>query len=187
MKLAFLQFIDDDCCVLPGMLAGVVGIHAKPKKDCHSSGHPHHATVWAKHQHHNTDKFLELCTQKPRTWQCHIPRTPGTSYAFLCLAISLKHSDTSNARRNFAIRPSGHLDLHNRRFWHGLETHILLVQLRDDIVTIRSSAGQLGLPHGVRKHHRVMLWFLPSTFAWRLRRIWNMATIWILLALTKTL
>ena len=45
MKLAFLQFIDDDCCVLPGMLAGVVGIHAKPKKDCHSSGHPHHATV----------------------------------------------------------------------------------------------------------------------------------------------
>ena len=66
MKLAFLQFIDDDCCVLPGMLAGVVGIHAKPKKDCHSSGHPHHATVWAKHQHHNTDKFLRALHTKTK-------------------------------------------------------------------------------------------------------------------------
>ncbi len=49
-------------------------------------GLPFLGTVW--------DKFSEQLTQKPRTWQCHIPRTPGTSYAFLCLA-SLKHIDTA--------------------------------------------------------------------------------------------
>lgn len=122
-------FIDDDCCVLPGMLAGVVGIHAKPKKDCHSSGHPHHATVWAKHQHHHTDKFSEqLCTQKPRTSQCNIPRTPGTSYAFLCLAISLKHIDTAihGEIRDPTLRPPGSAQSAvrawpgNTVWWHGV-------------------------------------------------------------------